>query len=81
LHLCFLRRSTLDPDEIGGGRRSLAESGEFDLGLVGRLKRSLRRTGPAPHIAELARQGKNWKQEWYARGDRVTVDAGPFLGR
>jgi glycosyltransferase involved in cell wall biosynthesis len=81
LHLCFLRRSSLDPDEVGGGRRALAESGEFDLGLVGRLKRSLRPTVPAPQIVELARQGKNWKQEWYARGDRVTVDAGPFLGR
>ena len=81
LHLCFLRRSSLDPDEVGGGRRSLAESGEFDLGPVGRLKRLVRRTPPAPHILELTRQGKNWKQEWYARGEHVTVDAAPFLGR
>ena len=81
LHLCFLRRSSLDPDEVGGGRRSLAESGEFDLGPVGRLKRLVRRTPLAPHILELTRQGKNWKQEWYARGEHVTVDAAPFLGR
>jgi len=81
LHLCFLRRSSLDPDEVGGGRRSLAESGEFDLGPVGRLKRVVRRTPLAPHILELTRQGKNWKQEWYARGEHVTVDAAPFLGR
>ena len=81
LHLCFLRRSSLDPDEVDGGRRSLAESGEFDLGPVGRLKRLVRRTPLAPHILELTRQGKNWKQEWYARGEHVTVDAAPFLGR
>jgi hypothetical protein len=81
LHLCFLRRSSLDPADVGGGRQSLAESGEFDLGAVGRLKRLVRRAPPAPHIAELARQGKNWKQEWYARGDRVTADTSAFFGR
>jgi glycosyltransferase involved in cell wall biosynthesis len=80
LHLCFLRRSSADPDEIGGGRKSLAESREFELGALGTLKRAVRRPRPAPHIVELERQGKNWKQEWYARGDRVTVDAGPFVG-
>ena len=81
LHVCFLQRSTLDDEDVGGGRKSLAESREFDLGLVGRLKRVLRPPRPAPHIVELERQGKNWKQEWYARGDRVTVDATPFLAR
>jgi hypothetical protein len=34
---------------------------------------------PAPHIAELERQGKDWKRAWYARGERVTVDATPFV--
>jgi hypothetical protein len=80
LHACFLRRSTLDEEDGGGGRKSLAESREFDLGPVGRLKRLVRPPRPAPDIVELERQGKNWKQEWYARGDRVTVDATPFLG-
>ena len=80
LHLCFLRRSTLDPDNVGGGRQSLAETGAYDVGPLGRLKRSLRRRQPPPHLAELARQGKNWKQEWYARGEHVTVDARPFIG-
>ena len=79
LHVCFLRRSSLDPEDVGGGRRSLAESAEFDLGLLGRLKRRVKPPRPARHIAELARQGKNWKQEWYARGERVTIDATPFL--
>jgi hypothetical protein len=79
LHVCFLRRSTHDAADIGGGRKSLAESLEFDLGALGRLKRLVRRPRPAPHIVELERQGKNWKQEWYARGERVTIDAAPFL--
>jgi hypothetical protein len=81
LHLCFVRRSSLDPEDVGGGRRSLAESGEFDLGARGTLKRFVARARPAPHILELARQGKNWKQEWYARGERVTIEAVPFLDR
>ncbi len=80
LHVCFLRRSSIDPADVGGGRRSLAESAEFDLGPFGRLKRLVRPARPAPHIAELARKGRNWKQEWYARGERVTIDAAPFLG-
>jgi hypothetical protein len=80
LHLCFVRRSSLDPEDVGGGRQSLAETGAYEVGTLGRLKRFVRRRRPAPHIVELARQGKNWKQEWYARGDRVTVDARPFLG-
>jgi glycosyltransferase involved in cell wall biosynthesis len=81
LHVCFLPRSSLDGDDVGGGRKSLAESLEFDLGAVGRLKRVVRRPRAAPQIVELERQGKNWKQEWYARGERVTVPATPFLGR
>ena len=79
LHVCFLRRSSVDPDDIGGGRKSLAESAEFDLGPRGRLKRLLRPPKLAPQIVELQRQQKNWKQEWYARGERVTVDARPFV--
>jgi len=81
LHLCFLRRSSLDPEDVGGGRKSLAETGAYEAGLRGRLGRLLRRRRPAPHILELERQGKNWKQEWYARGERVTLDATPFLRR
>ncbi len=78
LHTCFLPRSRLD---AGGtqGRKNLDESREFDRGLVGRLKRAIRPPRPAPHIAELDRQGRNWKREWYARGERVTVDVRPFL--
>ena len=60
-------------------RKNLDESRAFDRGPLGAVKRLLRRPQPAPHIVELARRGKNWKREWYARGDRVTVDATPFL--
>jgi hypothetical protein len=80
LHLCFLRRSMRDPADVGGGRKSLAETHAYEIGFLGGLKRFVKRTRPAPHILELEQEGKNWKQEWYARGERVTVDAGPFLG-
>jgi glycosyltransferase involved in cell wall biosynthesis len=78
LHVCFLRRSSRDAD-APAGRKNLDESRAFDRGLAGSLKRLVRRPRPAPQILELERQGKNWKREWYARGDRVTVDATPFL--
>jgi hypothetical protein len=32
-------------------------------------------------MVELNRSGRTWKQEWYARGPRVSVDATPFLAR
>ena len=78
LHVCFLRRSSRDQDG-GPGRPSLAESRVFDRGLVGALKRFVRPPQPPPQILELQSQGKNWKLEWYARGERVTVDATPFF--
>ena len=77
LHLCFLRRSSRDTE--AGTRKNLDESRRFDRGLVGSLRRLVRPQRPAPHIAELEQQGKDWKREWYARGDRVTVDATPFV--
>jgi glycosyltransferase involved in cell wall biosynthesis len=79
LHVCFLRRSSADGDDGGLGRRTLDEAREFDRGLAAALKRRVRPPRPAPKIAELQRQGKTWKREWYARGERVTVDASPFL--
>jgi glycosyltransferase involved in cell wall biosynthesis len=80
LHVCFLKRSSRDRDDGGPGRPSLAESRVFDRGVIGSLKRLVRPPQPPPQIRELQRQGRNWKLEWYARGDRVTVDATPFLG-
>jgi glycosyltransferase involved in cell wall biosynthesis len=77
LHVCFLTRSSRDA--AVGTRRNLDESREFDRGPVGTLRRLARRPKPAPHIVALQEQGKDWKREWYARGERVTVDAKPFL--
>jgi glycosyltransferase involved in cell wall biosynthesis len=78
LHVCFLRRSSRDAE--AQTRRNLDESREFDRGPVGTLKRLVRRPQPAAHIQALEREGRDWKREWYARGERVTVDAKPFLG-
>lgn len=77
LHLCFLRRSSRDTD--ASTRRNLDETRQFDRGLGGALKRLVRTPQPAAHIQELERRGKDWKREWYARGERTTVDARPFL--
>jgi glycosyltransferase involved in cell wall biosynthesis len=71
LHVCFLPRSSV---ESGDSRLNLDESGEYDRGPVGRLKRLVRRP-------TRGRDDTNWKRDWYTRGERVTVDAAPFLGR
>jgi hypothetical protein len=68
LHLCFLPRSST---ETGVARLNLDESGLYDRSPAGRLKGLLRHGR--------RRTGGNWKQEWYARGERVTVDASPFF--
>jgi hypothetical protein len=80
LHVCFLRRSSRDPEDASRGRTNLDESRAFDRGLMGSVKRLIRRPQPPSKIRELERQGKNWKREWYARGEHVTVDATPFFG-
>jgi hypothetical protein len=71
LHVCFLPRSSRD---AGRARLNLDESGKYDRGPVGTLKRLVRPRQRGP-------EGNNWKRDWYARGERVTVDATPFLGR
>lgn len=71
LHVCFLRRSSLDPEGFAAGRRSLGDRSRHEAGLRGRLRRFARRSGDS--------KDSNWKQEWYRRGDRVTVDASPFF--
>ena len=78
LHVCFLRRSTREPAVAAlSGRTNLDESRAYDRGLVGALKRLVRPPRRAGHLDEL--RGRSWKQEWYARGERFTVDATPFL--
>jgi glycosyltransferase involved in cell wall biosynthesis len=79
LHVCFVRRSSRDVADAGRGRPNLDESRAFDRGPIGSARRLVRRPQPPPQIRELERQGKNWKREWYARGERVTVDSTPFF--
>ena len=80
LHVCFLPRSSrvgLDPAE---GRPSAWETGAFRRGILGLPARlRFRRNFMDPRIKEYRRDGRNWKREWYARGERTAVDASPFF--
>jgi hypothetical protein len=74
LHVCFLRRSSSEP-EAGPdqrGRPNLGESAMLDRSWVGALKRRVRRRDGTPDASA-------WKREKYMRGDLTTVDAAPFL--
>ena len=80
LHVCFLRRSSADPDVIpNAGRPNLAETGTLRRGVLGSLehlaRRAVGRGYPEPQ------EVSEWKAEKYRRGDRVTVDASAFLAR
>jgi hypothetical protein len=80
IHVCFLRRSSLD--QPGSSvRQNVNETGAWDRSPLGALKRRVRPRRLPAQLAELRRAGGDWKRDWYARGDRVTVDATPFLGR
>lgn len=80
LHVCFLRRSSREAADLGAsGRTNLDESRAYDRGPIGTIKRRLRPPRRAAHLLELERRDTSWKQEWYARGEHVTVDATPFL--
>ena len=80
LHACFLRRSSLDPVEPAEPRRSLSESGRFRRGWSGTVARAIRRPRLHPLVEEIQARGSSWKLEKYRRGERVSVDAQPFLG-
>jgi hypothetical protein len=75
LHVCFLRRSSADPERRGEpvGRPILEETAMQDRSWRGRLKRHLRGRETA--------QASAWKREKYMRGELVTVDASPFFVR
>jgi hypothetical protein len=72
LHACFVPRSSL---ESTGGvvRLNIGEANTYRRDLRGRVDRALRRRSPA--------SDSSWKLEKYRRGELVTVDASPFLGR
>jgi Glycosyl transferase family 2 len=73
LHVCFLRRSTADPEPTGApaARPILEETTMHDRSWRGGLKRRLRRRRVPAESA--------WKREKYMRGELVTVDASPFF--
>jgi hypothetical protein len=70
LHTVFLRRSSLDGGE-GVPRLNISEKNS--LGPVGRLSRALRG-------ALGGDEGSAYKEEKHRRGERISVDASPFLG-
>lgn len=81
VHTCFLRRSSSDPDS-DQGRPNLNELRGYRRGVLGRIRRAVRRPALDPRVVDLHRQGLNWKQAKYRRGPRVTHDAAPFrLGK
>lgn len=81
LHTCFLRRSSLDREDVV--RHNLGELGEYRRGALGTAERAVRRVArrPAgdPRQVALRESGSGWKQEKYTRGDVVTVDRTPFF--
>jgi hypothetical protein len=62
-----------------GSRRNLDETRAFRRGLLGRARRTVRRPELSPGAAKVAAKGLTWKRDWYTRGERVEVDATPFL--
>ena len=70
LHMCFLRRSSVDPENVKTVRESIIET--FYGGWTNRIRRLLRRIAGLPESSDS-------KRERYARGERVTVPAGPFF--
>lgn len=77
LHVCFLRRSSVDPEMPSEGRPNLAETSAFRLGMRGSLERLARRV--LRRDGTPLRRTSEWKAEKYRRGERVTVDASAFF--
>jgi hypothetical protein len=80
LHVCFLRRSSGEPESLEQPRLTLSESGTHRRGVVGTLTRVVRRPYVSPSIQEVHARGSTWKLEKYRRGPLVEKDAAPFLG-
>jgi hypothetical protein len=75
LHVCFLRRSSLEPESaaLPASRPNLEEHRQYRRSVLGRVARLLRRQPPPPSRS-------SWKDDRYRRGPAVTKDAAPFLG-
>ena len=68
LHTCFMPRSSCDAQVQS--RENIMET--YRGGMTNRIKRTLRRVLGKP-------EESRWKRERYMRGERVCVDAAPFL--
>ncbi len=79
LHVCFLRRSSLDPEEAEKPRLSLGEMGTYRRGVVGTVVRAVRPPYLDPKVREIHAGGSTWKLDRYRRGLFVVKDAGPFF--
>lgn len=79
LHLCFLRRSSEDPEVVEEPRLTLSETGAHRRGVVGTLERAVRRPHASASIEEVRGRGSTWKLDKYTRGELVEKDAAPFL--
>jgi hypothetical protein len=79
LHVCFLPRSSGDLPGAPA-RRNLSETGGFRRGARGLGQRLRYRRHIDPRMKAYRAAGSTWKEEWYARGPVVTVDARPFFG-
>ena len=77
LHLCFLPRSAEDEVHDADGRPNLSETRRFRRGVRGALEQFVR-SGLARSPA-VSPRGSEWKSAKYRRGERVCVDARPFL--
>ena len=80
LHVCFLRRSSTERESPPlTGRPNLSETGAYRRGALGTLERVGRRVLGRLPGAPATRS--SWKSEKYRRGERVSIDATPFLGQ
>jgi len=79
VHACFLRRSSLEPDEPAAPRKSLSESGLFRRGRLGALVRLVHPPSLHPQVVEITGRGSTWKLEKYRRGPLVEKDVSAFL--
>jgi hypothetical protein len=77
LHVCFVRRSSLEAAGDPVGRPNLSETRRFRRGVLGTLERATRRAlgrGSSGYTGDAS-----WKDEKYRRGERFTTDASPFF--
>lgn len=78
LHTCFLQRSTTDL-EHAPDRPNLDETRDYDRSLLGSIRRRLRPPAVSDEMRAIRERGESWKRDKYRRGERVAIDASPFL--